>query len=104
MVDAIRAVYGGRRYLSPNITEVTFDSLGHLTAEAGNPLELLSAREREVLQLVVEGKSSAEIGGILSLSTKTVETYRVRLMRKLNLRDLPALIRFAIQHGLTPSQ
>ena len=102
LVDAIRAVCGGRRYLSPQITEVTLDNLGRLATEAKSPLELLSAREREVLQLVVEGKSSAEIAAKLSLSTKTVETYRVRLMRKLNLRDLPALIRFAIQHGLTP--
>jgi len=104
LVDAIRAVCGGRRYLSPQITEVTLDNLGRLATEAKSPLELLSAREREVLQLVVEGKSSAEIAAKLSLSTKTVETYRVRLMRKLNLRDLPALIRFAIQHGLTPLQ
>ncbi len=103
LVDAIRAVCGGRRYLSPQITEVTLDNLDHVTAEAKPPLELLSAREREVLQLVVEGKSSAEIAVTLSLSPKTVETYRVRLMRKLNLQDLPSLVRFAIQHGLTPS-
>jgi DNA-binding NarL/FixJ family response regulator len=104
LVDAIHAVYRGRRYLSPKITEVTLDSVGRLTGEASQPLELLSVREREVLQLVVEGRSSAEIAVTLSLSVKTVETYRVRLMRKLNLRDLPALIRFAIQHGLTPLQ
>jgi DNA-binding NarL/FixJ family response regulator len=103
LVDAIRAVCGGRRYLSPQITEVTLDNLDHVTTEAKRPLELLSAREREVLQLVVEGKSSAEIAVTLSLSPKTVETYRVRLMRKLNLQDLPSLVRFAIQHGLTPS-
>ena len=104
LVDAIRAVYSGHRYLSPQITDVMLDSTGRLDAEAKNPLELLSAREREVLQLVVEGKSSAEIAATLSLSTKTVETYRVRLMRKLNLHDLPSLVRFAIQHGLTPAQ
>ena len=104
LVDAIRAVHAGRRYLSPQITDIALDSLGRLPASPANPLELLSAREREVLQLVVEGQSSAEIADRLSLSPKTVETYRVRLMRKLNLHDLPNLIRFAIQHGLTSLQ
>jgi DNA-binding NarL/FixJ family response regulator len=71
-------------------------------AEAKSPLARLSPREREVLQLVVEGKSSAEIASILSLSLKTVETYRSRLMQKLDISDLPSLVKFAIQHGLTP--
>jgi DNA-binding CsgD family transcriptional regulator len=62
----------------------------------------LSPREREVLQLVVEGKSNVEIARILSLSPKTVETYRSRLMHKLGISDLPGLVKFAIQHGLTP--
>jgi len=58
--------------------------------------------KREVLQLVVEGKSSAIIAESLSLSPKTIETYRSRLMQKLDINDLPSLVRFAIQHGLTP--
>jgi len=57
-----------------------------------NPLERLSAREREVLQLVVEGKSSADIARSLSLSPKTIETYRSRLMQKLDITDLPGLV------------
>jgi DNA-binding CsgD family transcriptional regulator len=65
-------------------------------------LASLSPREREVLQLVVEGKSSIEIADALSLSVKTVETYRSRLMYKLDISDLPGLVKFAIQHGLTP--
>ena len=60
----------------------------------------MSPREKEVLQLVVEGKSSAEVAEILSLSVKTVDTYRSRLMRKLGISDLPSLVRFAIQHGV----
>jgi PAS domain S-box-containing protein len=64
-------------------------------------LRRLSQREKEILQLVVEGKSSAKIAGILKLSPKTVETYRSRLMTKLGIRNLPDLIKFAIQHGLT---
>jgi RNA polymerase sigma factor (sigma-70 family) len=66
-----------------------------------SPLESLSPREREVLQLVVEGKSSADIASILKLSPKTVETYRSRLMQKLGIKDIPSLVKFAIQHGLT---
>jgi DNA-binding NarL/FixJ family response regulator len=76
--------------------------LGFQKAPIQSPLESLSSREREVLQLVVEGKSSAEIADILYLSPKTVETYRSRLMHKLGVSDLPSLVKFAIQHGLTP--
>ena len=103
VVSAIRAVQAGRRYLSEKITDTVareFVRLGGSTPEQG-PLESLSEREREVLQLVAEGHSSTEIAANLSLSVKTVETYRSRLMEKLNLHDLPSLIRFTIAHGLT---
>lgn len=99
LVDAINTVYLGQRYLSPKIADIT---LADLAADYHDPLRQLSAREREVLQLVVEGQSSAEIASRLFLSPKTVETYRVRIMQKLNRHDLPSLIRFAIQHGLSP--
>jgi DNA-binding NarL/FixJ family response regulator len=66
-----------------------------------DPLDLLSARERQVLQLVVEGNSNAEIARSLLLSPKSVETYRSRIKQKLNLRTLPDLVKFAIRHGLT---
>lgn len=68
---------------------------------AENLLERLSPREREILQLVVEGKTSAAIGEILFISAKTVDSYRSRLMEKLGLKDLPSLVKFAIQQGLT---
>jgi len=61
-------------------------------------------RERQVLQLVVEGRSSAEVARIVHLSPKTVETYRSRIMAKLGVGDLPALVKFAVQHGLTPPE
>ena len=64
-------------------------------------MERLSGPDREILQLVVEGKSSAEMSEILSLSPKTVETYRSRLMMKLGIKDLPSLVKFAVQHGLS---
>jgi DNA-binding NarL/FixJ family response regulator len=104
VVNAVRAVYAGRRYLSQKITDKVLDDYVRQQEilKAQSPLERLSPREREVLQLVVEGRSSAEIADILSLSPKTVETYRSRLMHKLGINDLPNLVKFAIQHGLTP--
>jgi RNA polymerase sigma factor (sigma-70 family) len=104
VIDAVRAVHAGQRYLSQRISDRTIDDYvrQRQADQAKSPLARLSPREREVLQLVAEGKSSAEIADILSLSLKTVETYRSRLMRKLGISDLPGLVRFAIQHGLTP--
>jgi DNA-binding NarL/FixJ family response regulator len=104
VVNAVRAVHAGHRYLSPKISDGLVDDYvrQRQAAEAKSPLARLSPREREVLQLVVEGKSSAEIAGILSLSLKTIETYRSRLMHKLGISDLPGLVKFAVQHGLTP--
>lgn len=104
VVDAVRAVHAGRRYLSQRIADTVIDDYlrQRQAAEAKSPLQRLTPRERQVLQLVVEGKSSAEIGDLLALSPKTVETYRSRIMQKLGLRDLPSLVKFAIQHGITP--
>lgn len=104
VVNAVRAVHGNHRYLSQKLTDKLINNYSHRiqTEKAISPLMRLSPREREVLQLVVEGKSSAEIAEILSLSTKTVETYRSRLMHKLEINNLPSLIKFAIQHGITP--
>lgn len=99
--DAIRAVYSRRRYLSPQIAEAL---ISHSVQGQSyrNPLERLSQREREILQLVAEGKSNQEMASLLSLSPKSVETYRSRLMTKLDLHDLASVIRFAIKHGITP--
>jgi DNA-binding CsgD family transcriptional regulator len=65
-----------------------------------SPLERLSPREREILQLVAEGKTSQEIGERLSISSKSVDTYRSRLMRKIGVKDVAGLVKFAIQHGV----
>jgi RNA polymerase sigma factor (sigma-70 family) len=105
VIQAVRAVYNGRRYLSQKISDLLTEEMLRsitTTSEVEDPLERLSPREREVMQLVVEGRSSAEIAEILHLSPKTVDTYRYRVMQKLNLNDLPSLVKFAIQHGLTP--
>ena len=103
VVSAVHVVHAGHRYLSEKISDKIVDDYirQRQAPQARDPLASLSPREREVLQLVAEGKSSAEIADILSLSIKTVETYRSRLMNKLGIDDLPGLIRFAIQHGLT---
>jgi len=97
LVDAIRAVHAGQRYLSPRVADVVIESGAD---DGDDPLGRLSTREREVLQLLAEGNTGAEIARRLSLSQKTVETYRARLVEKLGIRDLPGLVRFAIQRGI----
>lgn len=103
VVDAVRTVHAGQRYLSRKIlSEIWSDYLSPGTsAEVRDPLAALSQREREVLQLVAEGKTSSQIADILFLSPNTVDTYRSRIMNKLNIQNLPGLIKFAIKHGLT---
>jgi DNA-binding NarL/FixJ family response regulator len=101
VISAVRAVFLGRRYLSPSIRETMTEA--YMTdRQIQSPLELLSMREREVLQLTVEGHTSAAIAERMDLSPKTIETYRSRLMGKIGVRDLTELVRFAIKHGITP--
>jgi len=103
VINAIRSVHSGKRYLSEKIGDQMIDEyISHRgIVESTSPLLKLSSREREILQLVAEGKSSAYIAQTLFISPKTVETYRSRLMQKLCINDLPSLIKFAIQHGIT---
>lgn len=103
VVKAVRAVANGQRYLGKGIDEMVDLDYAKQMNFHKTPLESLSQREREVLQFVVEGKTSAEIAGILALSRKSVETYRSRLMLKLGVGNIPALVKFALQHGLTPT-
>jgi DNA-binding NarL/FixJ family response regulator len=70
-------------------------------AALDDPVARLSSRERQVLQLIAEGKSVSDIAVSLSVSPRTVETYRARMMEKLAIRDVPGLVKFAILHGLT---
>lgn len=101
VVAAVRSVHAGRRYLSQKITETVVDDYIR-EHHARSPLEALSPRERQILQGVAEGKSTAEIARALYLSPKTVDTYRSRLMQKLELDSVAGLVRFAIECGLTP--
>jgi DNA-binding NarL/FixJ family response regulator len=98
IIDAVRAVHAGRRYLCGKVAEVMADNFERLSA--ASPLARLSKRERQVLQLVAEGRSSAQIAAALHLSPKSVDTYRSRLMRKLGIGDVAGLVKFAIRHGL----
>jgi len=98
VVEAIRAVYNGQRYLSKKIAESVVEDYVRRTGD--DVLEGLSPRERQVLQLIAEGKTSSDAAKLLYLSVKTVETYRSRLMQKLGLKDMASLVKFAIQHGI----
>ena len=99
-MSAVRSIHAGRRFLSQKITESVVDDYVREHV-ATDPLGTLSSRERQILQLVAEGRSSADIGRLLSLSPKTVDTYRSRLMQKLDLDNFAALVKFAIARGLT---
>jgi DNA-binding NarL/FixJ family response regulator len=101
IVQAVMAVSNGDRYLSGRLTGVLIDGLLG-DPNCASPIESLSPREREVLHLTVTGASSADIGVRLSLSSKTIDTYRSRVMGKLGVTDLAGLIRFAVAHELAP--
>jgi DNA-binding NarL/FixJ family response regulator len=98
VVEAIRVVHKGGRYLSKELVNLVLEQVSH---PGRNPLMRLSSRERQVLQMLAEGCSTAQIAAALSLSHKTVETYRARLMEKLDIHDFASLVKFAIQHGVT---
>ena len=96
-LTAVRALARGEGYLSPAISDaVLSDYRKHVT----NPIDLLSSREREVLQMIAEGKTNKEIASILNLSVYTVDAHRGRIMEKLNLHSTPELVLFAVRNGL----
>jgi DNA-binding NarL/FixJ family response regulator len=99
LIDAIRAVHGGRRYLGRPLVDSVIDQF-IANAQAPDPLAKLSTRERHVLQMLAEGHSVAAIAAAIALSPKTVETYRSRMMNKLDIHDLAGLVRFAVAQGV----
>jgi DNA-binding NarL/FixJ family response regulator len=97
LLAAVRAVAKGEGFLSPAVSDSVLDDYRkHVT----DPLDLLSSREREVLQLIAEGKTNKEIATLLSLSVYTVDAHRGRIMEKLNLHSTGELVRFAVRKGL----
>jgi DNA-binding NarL/FixJ family response regulator len=103
LVNAVRTVRTGHRYLSYAVSDQLLEDyvLRRETLEEKSPLAELSKREEQILKQLVDGRTTSEISESLSLSTTTVNTYRSRLMKKLNIGDLPTLVKFAIRHGLT---
>lgn len=99
---AIEAVLTGKTYLSPAISRNVIDSYLNRTAAPPrkNSLDLLTPRQREILQLIAEGNSTKEIAARLNLSAKTVETHRAQLMERLDIYDVASLVRFAMRAGL----
>ncbi|MCA1900432.1 MAG: response regulator transcription factor [Chloroflexi bacterium] len=100
LISAIRAVLRGEMYVHPSLTRTLLDEMLPKPQTAPDAWETLSEREREALRLVALGYTSAEIAERLSLSAKTVETYRARGMEKLGLPNRAALVRFALQKGI----
>ena len=100
VVEAVRTVHKGGRYLSKELADSVIDQVVQNTPSA-DALKRLSSRERQVLQMLAEGHAVADIASTLSLSPKTVETYRARMMEKLGIHDFATLVKFAIQHGVT---
>lgn len=102
---AIKAVARGETYLSPAVSKhVVGEYLRRVGGESG-PLEILTPRQREILQLIAEGRTTREIAALLHLSVKTVETHRAQLMERLDLHDIAGLVRYAIRMGLvTPDK
>ena len=102
---ALKSILQGETYLSPQITSQVVDKLRTKTSSTTDNTSIfeaanLSLRQREVLQLIAEGKTSKEIGQILGISSKTADAHRYQIMEKLNINDLPGLVRYAIQIGL----
>lgn len=102
LARAIRATADGKSFFSPAVGRVLLEDYVRKLQRTGgeDSYDLLSPREREVLQLVAEGKSSKEIANLLNLSVYTVETHRARVMQKLNLRGIPELILYAVRKGI----
>lgn len=97
LVNAVRHVAGGAGYISPAVADAVLDDYRkHVT----DPIDLLSSREREVLQLIAEGKTNKDVATMLNLSVHTVDAHRGRIMEKLNLHSTGELVRFAMRNGL----
>jgi DNA-binding NarL/FixJ family response regulator len=98
LLEAITAIRQGETYLSPAISEVVPELIRYRKPESP-PGEVLSHREREILKLLVEGKSSRQIGELLFISLRTVQNHRASIMRKLKVRGITNLVKYAVEKG-----
>jgi DNA-binding NarL/FixJ family response regulator len=105
LVLAIRTVTSGRAYLSPRVTNtVVNDYVRHVPADRGAAYGTLTPRQREVLQLIAEGKTTKEMAARLHVSIKTIEAHRAQIMSTLNIHSIAGLTKFAIHEGLTSAE
>ena len=102
LIAAIRAVHQGKAFFSPAISKLLVEDYMRMLRDKNieDSYDLLSPREREILQLVAEGKSNKDIAGILNVSPYTVETHRANILQKLNLHSVPELILYAVRKGV----
>jgi DNA-binding NarL/FixJ family response regulator len=101
---AVSSVREGKSYLSPSISRTAIDSYLERMGDVISPLEQLTSRQREILQLIGEGKNTKEIASNLEISVKTVEAHRLQVMERLRIHDVPGLVRFAIRTGLVSAE
>ncbi|WDZ94324.1 response regulator transcription factor [Herbaspirillum sp. WKF16] len=102
---ALYEVKHGRQYLDSHISREALDNYMKRVAQNGTPVEVLTPRQREILQLIAEGNNTKEIAYQLNVSAKTIETHRAQLMDRLDIRDVPGLVRYAIRTGIaTPDK
>jgi DNA-binding NarL/FixJ family response regulator len=102
LITAVRTVTAGKIYLSPSITDIIVEDYKHRSSDENNTIfSVLSQREREVLQLMTEGKTTKQVARRLHISPKTVEGHRLRIMDKLSIDNIAQLTKYAIQEGLT---
>ena len=103
LVNALHQVISGQRYLSPGISEESIDALLETAQKSTpDPYQTLTNREREVFQMAAEGKTATEIAKVLSISPRTAELHRGRMMSKLGLHSQTELVRYAVRRGITP--
>jgi len=102
LIRAVHAVAGGKSFFSPAVSKVLLDDYVRKLQRSGaeDAYDLLTPREREILQLIAEGKSNKDVANLLNLSVYTVETHRSNIMEKLNLRGVPELILYAVRKGI----
>lgn len=100
LLTALQSITGSQTYLSPSISHTLVNRLLKPEVAIDNKLELLTTKQRQILQLIVSGKTSKQCAELLNVSTKTVESHRAQIMQKLEIGDLPGLVRFSIRVGL----
>jgi two-component system response regulator NreC len=104
LIEAIRTVAGGKTYISPSISDMVVKEYASKSTDDKSVFSVLTQREREVLQLFAEGRTTKQVGRSLHISPKTVEAHRLRIMDKLDIDNIAQLTKYAIQEGLTEAE